>query len=95
MLLDAVYLAGKEFGLVTAAAARTFIVANIKHFVHTGMKSFCLEYIANLVDQRKNYRVQVGVERTVTFAIKAIGVGPVVLFGHFHVGGFVELRINL
>ena len=93
MLMDQTHLAGEQFGFIPARAPRTFIVADIKDFIHAGVKTVGFKRIAKLIHQPENNVVNFGMQRAIALAIKAVGVGPFILGRHFEVRGLIELRI--
>src|SRR5262245_36972276 len=88
-------LTGEELGLVLAATARAFGFANVKHFVHAGVKGVGLENIAELIDEREDDFVDLGMQGTVAAAIETIGIGPGVFLGGLDPGCFIKFGVDL
>src|SRR5687767_12051166 len=93
MITNGSYFPGKKFSLVPATASRTFIVAQIKYFIHASMKSGGFKCVTNFINHVKNYFVYFRMKWTITFAIKTVCIGPYIFFWHFYMRRFVKLRI--
>ena len=91
--VEPAHFAGEQLRFIVARAPRTFIVADIKDFIHAGVEAVSFKRVAKLIYQAENDLVNFGMQRTITLAIKAVGIGPFICIRHFDVRGLVEFRI--
>src|SRR5207247_10747916 len=85
---------GEEFRLVAVLAARTLSFTDEEHFIHSGMKRIGLKGIADLIHQREDDLMHLGMTRAIALAVELVGIGPSVFLGELHLGGLVELRVD-
>ena len=93
VIADPSHFAGEKLRFIFARTARAFVVAEVEHLVHAGMKRVGLEGFADFVHEREHDRVDLGMQGAIAFAVESVRVGPSVIFG-LHPRGFVELRVD-
>jgi hypothetical protein len=87
------YFAGKQLRLIAAGTARTFVIADIKHFIHAGMEGICLKSFRDLIHQSKHDPMYVRMQGAITLAVQAVGIGPFIGFGDPDMRRFIEIRV--
>src|SRR4051812_38766274 len=94
MFMNRLHLTRKQFGSIPSAATRALVITDNKNFIHTCMKRIGFKDIAEFVNHCKQYRMQIGMEGTITQTVKIICVWPYIFFGHLYIWRFIKLGVN-